>query len=356
MHIWYLENWKEWIDLTKDSHRSGLRMRFDAEVDIQIKEVCKNFAKWLRKEFFFPIRVYVYIKALYRIKARDGEFVVGTFLWPADYDTEPHIRIAAGDYQELKKKRGEEEAMWAILESIAHELTHYFQYVNGISLTKMGDERQATMYSDYILSDYDEYLEKGKVVKSKKDIWKSYRWEENINFEKRSSKMGMQLKFDSEIDSEVRKVCKAFAAFLRKEYFFPIRLQVCVKKTSEIIDADGNKVISTLQKNEDDYTIQPRIFVAVGKYAKFCSKWGREEALKNILITIGRELTYYFQWINAVELTPVGKKRQATRYARKVVNEFIEADKQKSRETSLDRTTQVKEDTENIDMKGSKLF
>ena len=104
MHIWYLENWKEWIDLTKDSHRSGLRMRFDAEVDIQVKEVCKNFAKWLRKEFFFPIRVYVYIKALYRIKARDGEFVVGTFLWPADYDTEPHIRIAAGDYQELKKK------------------------------------------------------------------------------------------------------------------------------------------------------------------------------------------------------------------------------------------------------------
>lgn len=48
--------------------------------------------------------------------------------------------------------------MWSILGTLAHELTHYFQYINQLELTRIGEERQATVYSDYILSDYDEYL------------------------------------------------------------------------------------------------------------------------------------------------------------------------------------------------------
>lgn len=46
---------------------------------------CKCFAKWLRSEYYFPIRVPVYIKDKTYIKARDGEHVVGTFLGPYDY-------------------------------------------------------------------------------------------------------------------------------------------------------------------------------------------------------------------------------------------------------------------------------
>lgn len=127
MHIWYLENWKKWIDLEEDGYRSGLRMRFDTEVEVQVREFCKKFAKWLRKEFFFPIRIVIYIKEDYRIRARDGEYVVGTFLWLTIYGTEPYIRIAAGDYQELKESRGE--------------------------------ERQATKYARNIISDYNETKE-----------------------------------------------------------------------------------------------------------------------------------------------------------------------------------------------------
>ena len=68
------------------------------------------------------------------------------------------MRIATGDYQELVAERGKKEAMWSILGTLAHELTHYFQYINQLKLTRIGEERQATVYSDYILSDYDEYL------------------------------------------------------------------------------------------------------------------------------------------------------------------------------------------------------
>ena len=44
--------------------------------------------------------------------------------------------------------------MFAILHSVAHELTHYFQWVNGLELTAIGEERQAAYYADIIIDEY----------------------------------------------------------------------------------------------------------------------------------------------------------------------------------------------------------
>ncbi|EOO25981.1 hypothetical protein ICM_00435 [Bacillus cereus BAG1X2-3] len=43
--------------------------------------------------------------------------------------------------------------------TIAHELTHYFQWINDIKLTRIGYERQATTYSGYIIDEYKETRE-----------------------------------------------------------------------------------------------------------------------------------------------------------------------------------------------------
>lgn len=67
---------------------------------------------------------------------------------------EPYIRVAAGDYEELLKHYGKDNALAAILLTIAHELTHYFQWINDINLTKIGMERQPTSYAQYILEEY----------------------------------------------------------------------------------------------------------------------------------------------------------------------------------------------------------
>lgn len=322
MHIWYLEDWKKNIDLTAENHRCGLRLRFDANIDSSVRIFCKKFAKWLRREFFFPIRVSVYVKSEYRIKARDGEYVVGTFFRPADYSTEPYIRLAAGDYQELREKRGEEQAMWAILRSFAHELTHYFQHINGLSLTRIGEERQATLYSDYILWDYDEYLKNGEHIKQSKNIWQSYAWEKNIDLTREEHRIGLRLRFDRNIDCEVRKACKEFAVFLRREFFFPIRIVIYIKNALKTKNVEYDKVSSTFWRIEDDYTLEPHICVVLGNYADLCTRWGRDRVLIKILTTIAYELTHYFQWINSLHLTPIGKERQATRYAKQILDNY----------------------------------
>ena len=153
MHIWTITNWEKNIDDNR-KRRTGIRFRYDKAVDPEVKRACTQFAQWLRTEYYFPLRVLVYVKKNKTIRAKDGENVVGIFFEPVSYSDEPHIRIATGDYEELKNKIGKDNALATILATLAHELTHYYQWINGIQLTPIGRERQASRYSDYILYEY----------------------------------------------------------------------------------------------------------------------------------------------------------------------------------------------------------
>ena len=89
-----------------------------------------------------------------KIKAIDGELVDGTFWGPYDKLEEPFIRISVGDYCKEKIKRGRRNVLISYCHVMAHELTHYFQWINQIKLTEIGEERQAKEYADIIVGDY----------------------------------------------------------------------------------------------------------------------------------------------------------------------------------------------------------
>jgi len=144
-HIWTIENWEQNIDFMEEGHRTGFRLRFDSGIDPEVRRACKEFAAFLRKEYFFPLRVVAYIKNKKKIRAMDGDLVYGTF-WSMDY-------------LDLCDKWGKDSALTAILLTIGHELTHYFQWINALELTPIGMERQATKYARYVLDDYAETRE-----------------------------------------------------------------------------------------------------------------------------------------------------------------------------------------------------
>lgn len=143
---------------TNNNFRSGLRLKFDSDVHCEVRQACKEFCKWLRSEYYFPIRVPVYIKSVERIKALDGDLVCATFFEPFNRDVEPYIKVATGYYNDLIKKFGKDKAVLSIIRPIEHELTHYFQWVNDIKLTIIGEERQASAYANFIMDEYGEHL------------------------------------------------------------------------------------------------------------------------------------------------------------------------------------------------------
>lgn len=159
MHIWTIEKWRKYYNKDNIPIRNGLRLKFDRNIDPEIKRSCKEFCKWLRREYFFPQRIVIYFKSSYKVKALDGEMVYGTCFLPKYKNDEPYAKIAVGDYHKILKKRGKDNALAFILNTIAHELTHYFQWINDIELTEIGIERQATMYAGYIIDEYAETRE-----------------------------------------------------------------------------------------------------------------------------------------------------------------------------------------------------
>jgi hypothetical protein len=154
MHIWTLNNWDKYFDLNNKNIYGGLHLKFDKDVNIEAKRAFKEFCKWLRNEYYFPIRVIVYVKATYRIKALDGEMVCATFFEPYDFNSKSYIRIASGDYNDLLEEHGKDNALAVLLSSLAHELTHYFQWINQVKLTEIGIERQAKSYANLIVDEY----------------------------------------------------------------------------------------------------------------------------------------------------------------------------------------------------------
>ncbi|MFD9625933.1 hypothetical protein [Peribacillus muralis] len=136
--------------------RSGLRIRCEKGVHPEVRTVCLNFGRWLRKNMDFPIRVVVYLKSDYQIKTRTTkEYVAATFLAPYAKEVEPYIRIATGDYDELIQDRGKVDALYAMLDTIAHELIHYQQWIKDEKM----DENEAEEKGFKLVDMYSESIE-----------------------------------------------------------------------------------------------------------------------------------------------------------------------------------------------------
>ena len=153
--------WEQYSEM-----RSGIRIRFEKGVSEEVKQACIRFIRWLRVEYCFPVRVHLYFKKSRQIKSIDGELASAAFWGPYDKTKEPHIRIAVGDYEELRNERGRDHALAAVLHSIVHELSHYFQWLKNRNEWEQADkktmnaqERQAVYYAREIVMDYAEIVE-----------------------------------------------------------------------------------------------------------------------------------------------------------------------------------------------------
>lgn len=151
--LWTCNDWSAYINT---NCRKGIRLRFDKGTDPEVKRACMKFVNWLRTQYEFPMRVPIYFKASKTITAMNGEEVSATFFGPYDKTQEPYIRISVGDYEDLLKKMDQDNALAAILCSIIHELSHYFQWIKDCDFTKEKRERQALYYADVIIDDYAE--------------------------------------------------------------------------------------------------------------------------------------------------------------------------------------------------------
>ena len=134
---------------SKQAKRSGLRVH-GSRGNPDVCAALIRFAKWLRDNYEFPIRVPVYLGPRETITSLQGEEVAASFFAPFDRNIEPYIRIATGDYSESKEKDGRDNALASFLASLAHEVIHYQQWISGghAALSEHGVSRKARRVVD----------------------------------------------------------------------------------------------------------------------------------------------------------------------------------------------------------------
>ena len=104
----------------------------------EVRRALIQYARWLRKVCVFPIRVPVYLFPSRTIVTQDGVHVTASFFAPFDRNVEPLIRIATGDYPELKQLRGKNDALAAFIMSLSHEVVHYNQWLETGTTSERG--------------------------------------------------------------------------------------------------------------------------------------------------------------------------------------------------------------------------
>lgn len=127
----------EYSGLIFEKMRSGIRI-IGHRGHPEVKDALIRFAKWLRNNYEFPIKVPVYLRPERQLITIHGERCSATFFAPWDKTVEPYIRIATGDYEDNKKQRGRDNALAGYLASLAHEIIHYQQWIKNNDLSERG--------------------------------------------------------------------------------------------------------------------------------------------------------------------------------------------------------------------------
>lgn len=146
--MWIL---KEEKALYNDSKINGLRLHFCDGVSVDNKKICIDFCNWMRKYYWFPIRCNLIFSPLkkFHFKSKRG-FCYGVFFSNKEYKSRryPQIYIATNF--------NTEEDEYNCLITIAHELTHYFQwyFYEDEKNTERSLEIIANKWANYIVEEY----------------------------------------------------------------------------------------------------------------------------------------------------------------------------------------------------------
>ena len=143
-----------WITNTEENIRfysnsapkTSLSLHFVSAIDHSTKKNICRFVRYLRKEFFFPIRCNVYFCDQEKFHSSKGGYCYGIFYSNEENKGRIYPQIYIPTNMDL----------FSVFHSLSHELTHYFQwyFLDDKENNNRSLEIQASKYATRILADY----------------------------------------------------------------------------------------------------------------------------------------------------------------------------------------------------------
>ncbi len=131
----------------------GVSFHYEKGIEDDLKKKYISFAKWLRKNYIFPVHINVYILNCEKVRLLSGTLAYGSFRWFPKRN--PMIRVPSAIEEGLLSEFTKEEIYEQILSSLVHELTHYYQWVLDLRQSDATSERQANYFRYRIIHKYN---------------------------------------------------------------------------------------------------------------------------------------------------------------------------------------------------------
>lgn len=148
---------------------------------------------------------------------------------------------------------------------------------------------------------------------SKNSIWIDLNYK---NFYLDSKTSGIYVYYDRTLDDSTLKQIKGVIAWLKKNYFFPIRCNIFMENEKRFNSSKGNYYCQGIFFAAGDLTRTklPRIYIAC------------DTDFEYLVFTLAHELTHYFQWFFFQDEKRAGKSLEieANKYAKWLTYSYFE--------------------------------
>ena len=100
---------------------------------------------------------------------------------------------------------------------------------------------------------------------------------------------GLRCKYPIGFDEQTKTKVNEFVKFIRRNYYFPIRLNVeFFDKTFFLHQADGHKFYGIFYDGDSSKNIYPKICIA--------SRLTERNLIEDVMFSVAHEITHYYQW------------------------------------------------------------
>ena len=147
------------------------------------------------------------------------------------------------------------------------------------------------------------------------NLWQRYK----LNRKDLETSNGISLHFEKGIEPEFRKLCIQFVSWLRKNYSFPVHINVYIKDCEKIRLIGGQMAYGGFRYFENR---APYIRIPARIEPNVREAYEDIEIYYSILSSLVHELTHYYQWVSQLAQTDAVSERQANYFRFRVIEQF----------------------------------
>lgn len=147
------------------------------------------------------------------------------------------------------------------------------------------------------------------------NLWQNF----ESNFGTQLKNEGISFHYQKGIEADLRKKYISFANWLRKNYIFPIHINVYVLNYERIRLLNGRMAYGSFRWFEKR---APFIRIPSAIETNLLGEYTKEEIYDQILSSLVHELSHYYQWFLGLEQSNAVSERQANYFRYRIIEKY----------------------------------